>query len=61
MDIEKQIDYWRKGSKEDFEVAKLLVSSKKYYHGLFFAHLSIEKNIKGLVTGLTVFRQKFIS
>lgn len=53
MDLKKQIEYWRNGSKEDFEVAELLFSSKKYQHALFFAHLAIEKNIKGHITKKT--------
>jgi len=48
MDVEKQIDYWRQGSTEDWEVAVRLVKDGKSRHGLFFAHLAPEK-LKALV------------
>ncbi|HNS22245.1 MAG TPA: HEPN domain-containing protein [Sedimentisphaerales bacterium] len=49
MDVEKQIEYWRQGSTEDWEVAVQLVKDGKYRHGLFFAHLALEKMLKGLI------------
>lgn len=49
VDTEKQIDYWRQGSAEDWEVAVKLVRDGKSRHGLFFAHLAIEKALKALV------------
>ena len=49
VDIEKQIDYWRQGSVEDWEVAVQLVKDGKSRHGLFFAHLALEKILKGLI------------
>lgn len=42
------IDYWKKSSGLDFEAAQDLLSSKKYAHCLFFAHLSMEKILKAL-------------
>lgn len=49
MGIEKQVEYWRSGSKEDWEVAEKLVRDGATRHGLFFAHLTLEKMLKGLV------------
>jgi HEPN domain-containing protein len=49
VDITKQIEYWKNGSKEDFDVAKQLISNDKIRHGLFFAHLAIEKMLKAKV------------
>lgn len=49
INIEKQIDYWQTGSENDFESAKILLDNKKYVHGLFFCHLSVEKIIKALI------------
>jgi HEPN domain-containing protein len=52
-DIKKQIDYWRQGSAEDWEVAVKLVKDGKSRHGLFFAHLALEKIWKALVCSHT--------
>lgn len=49
FDIEKQVDYWRQGAGEDWEVAVTLVRDGKSRHGLFFAHLALEKMLKALV------------
>ncbi len=49
IEINEQIKYWQKGAFEDFEVAKQLVDSDKFRHGLFFAHLSLEKILKAHV------------
>lgn len=49
VDIEKQVDYWRQGADEDWEVAVKLVRDGKSRHGLFFAHLALEKMLKALV------------
>ena len=49
LDIDGQIDYWRRGSQEDWEVAGRLVRDGKTRHGLFFAHLALEKALKALV------------
>ena len=46
IDINKQITYWRDGAIEDWEVARELISSDRGRHGLFFAHLAIEKLVK---------------
>jgi HEPN domain-containing protein len=53
VDIDKQIFYWRETAKEDWSVAQQLVDSGKTRHGLFFAHLSLEKMLKALVCKFT--------
>lgn len=53
VDIAKQIIYWQEGAKEDFEAAKQLIAVDKMRHGLFFAHLAIEKLIKAKVCQTT--------
>ena len=49
FDVEKQVDYWRQGADEDWDVAVKLVEDGKNRHGLFFAHLALEKMLKALV------------
>jgi HEPN domain-containing protein len=49
IDISRQIGHWRKGAKEDLEVAKDLVVQRRIRHGLFFAHLALEKILKAHV------------
>lgn len=46
IDIAKHIVYLRNGAAEDWSVATELVNSGRGRHGLFFAHLSLEKIIK---------------
>jgi HEPN domain-containing protein len=53
MNIEKQITFWRSGAEEDFEVAKELVEKGRTRHGLFFAHLAVEKLLKAHVVKTT--------
>jgi HEPN domain-containing protein len=43
MDVPKQIEYWTKGSQEDLDAARDLLAKKHFRHGLFFAHLAVEK------------------
>jgi HEPN domain-containing protein len=49
VDIAKQITFWRDSAQEDWAVARQLVDSGRIRHGLFFAHLTIEKMLKALV------------
>jgi HEPN domain-containing protein len=49
VDIEKQIEYWRTGSYDDLQTAKILIEKDRLVHGLFFCHLVIEKIIKAHV------------
>jgi len=46
VNLEKHITYWREGSIEDLAVAKELVGKGRIRHGLFFAHLALEKMLK---------------
>ena len=47
IDINKQIAYWENGAQEDWDVAQDLIKSGRARHGLFFAHLALEKALKG--------------
>lgn len=49
LDIQKQIDYWHQSAVEDWQVAQDLLNQRKVRHGLFFAHLSLEKLLKAIV------------
>jgi HEPN domain-containing protein len=49
IDIGKQIAYWRDGAKEDMEVARELIARRRDRHGLFLAHLALEKVLKAHV------------
>ena len=49
VNIEKQVAFWRQGAAEDWEVAGALVDRGNPRHGLFFAHLALEKTLKALV------------
>jgi len=49
IDISKQITYWQESAREDWEVAIELVGNNRSRHGLFFAHLALEKILKAHV------------
>ena len=49
----KQIEYWAQGADSDIDTAGILIEKKKYLHGLFFCHLTIEKIIKAHVIKTT--------
>lgn len=53
MDIEKQIEYWKTGSDEDFAAAQSLLEKGHLRHSLFFVHPAIEKMLKAHVTKQT--------
>jgi HEPN domain-containing protein len=53
VNISEHIVYWKKGAVEDLDVANQLVNSGKTRHGLFFAHLSLEKILKAHVCKAT--------
>lgn len=46
VDIGKQIQHWRSGADEDWAVAEELIEHDKIRHGLFIAHLALEKTLK---------------
>jgi len=54
MDVEKQVEYWRKGAEEDLAVAEELLEKSRFRHALFFAHLAVEKMLKAHVTRATL-------
>ncbi|MBM4044073.1 MAG: HEPN domain-containing protein [Planctomycetes bacterium] len=49
IEVEKHIAYWRDGAAEDWEVASELIVANRTRHGLFFAHLALEKLLKAHV------------
>jgi len=49
VDIAKQIVFWKDSAKEDWAVARQLVENGHIRHGLFFAHLTLEKILKALI------------
>jgi HEPN domain-containing protein len=49
IDISKQIAYWQSGAKEDWDATQDLIKKGRVRHGLFFAHLALEKILKALV------------
>jgi len=53
MDISEHIQYWVKGSEEDIAAAESLVEKGYFRHGLYFAHLAIEKMLKAHVVKVT--------
>ena len=53
IDIDKQIAFWRDRAEEDLAVARDLVRRNRVRHGLFFAHLALEKDLKARVCRVT--------
>ena len=53
VNVEKHIDYWKKGAEECLDTARLLLAGKKDKEALFFTHLALEKAIKALVVKAT--------
>ncbi|MBW1676275.1 MAG: HEPN domain-containing protein [Deltaproteobacteria bacterium] len=53
IDIDKQISFWRNSAEEDLAVARDLVDRNRIRHGLFFAHLALEKALKAHVCCVT--------
>lgn len=49
VDIAAQIAHWRAGAEEDWTVARELLDRGRVRHGLFFAHLGLEKSLKAHV------------
>jgi HEPN domain-containing protein len=49
VNIEKQVGYWRDSANEDWTVAGELVRGGRTRHGLFFAHLALEKTLKAII------------
>jgi HEPN domain-containing protein len=53
IDIGKQIQHWRASADEDWAVAQELIEHGKIRHGLFIAHLALEKILKAHVCRYT--------
>ena len=49
IDIEKHVIYWQNGATEDWDVAQDLINRNKTRHGLFFAHLALERLLKAKI------------
>ncbi|MBE3098312.1 MAG: HEPN domain-containing protein [Planctomycetes bacterium] len=49
IDISKVVALWQTGAREDWDVAADLVERGRVRHGLFFAHLALEKSLKAHV------------
>lgn len=39
IDIQKQIEYWREGAAEEFDISVSLFENGRFRHGLFFKRL----------------------
>jgi len=46
FNLEKQIEYWNKLAESDIITAEILIEKRRFHHGLFFCHLTIEKLLK---------------
>jgi HEPN domain-containing protein len=53
IDVQKQVNFWRGSSLEDWQVAQELVDHHRLRHGLFFAQLAMEKLLKAHVCQTT--------
>lgn len=42
------VDHWLKSSKKDWQFSQELFQTKKFDYSLFFAHLALEKLLKGI-------------
>ncbi len=49
IDIDTQIQHWIEGSREEWAVACELIANRRIRHGLFWAHLALEKALKAHV------------
>jgi len=49
INIQKQIEYWRSGAWEDWQVGLELIGRNRIRHGLVFIHLALEKILKAHV------------
>jgi len=53
MGLEREIEQWKMGGEEDFEAAQSNVREGFPRHGMFFAHLALEKLLKAIVLKAT--------
>lgn len=53
MDVDKQVEYWKRSAGEDIVAAQSLLEKGHLRHSLFFAHLAVEKCLKAIITQQT--------
>jgi len=54
IDVQKQVEYWKKSSTEDLLAASDIITRDKHIRqGLFFLHLALEKMLKARVCKTT--------
>jgi len=53
INIQKQIQHWKNGAGEDWQVAQELVDLGRTRHSIFFAHLALEKTLKAHICQAT--------
>ncbi len=53
MNVAEVANYWLRSAEADWPVVNHLIASGDYHYALFFAHLYIEKLLKGLVVQST--------
>lgn len=46
FNLERQIEYWKNLALSDITTAEILIEKRRFLHGLFFCHLTIEKALK---------------
>ena len=46
VNLERQIEYWKNLANSDILTAEILIEKRRFLHGLFFCHLTIEKILK---------------
>ena len=44
--LDRQIEYWKNLALSDITTAEILIEKRRFLHGLFFCHLTIEKALK---------------
>jgi HEPN domain-containing protein len=49
IDSDKQAQHWREGAEDEWTLAGELIARGRVRHGLFFAHLALEKLLKAHV------------
>ena len=49
VDIAQQIEHWREGAREEWQVAGELLEKGRVRHALFFSHLALEQALKAHV------------
>ena len=45
VNLDKQINYWKELALSDITTADILIEKRRFLHGLFFYHLTIESSL----------------